>query len=99
METDVALGPRTQIVCDAHELPFDDHTFDGAVVQAVLPYVPDPIKCVQEIERVLKPAGLAYAETAFMQQVVHGRYDFTRFTHLGLRRLFRRFQEVQSGPV
>jgi hypothetical protein len=34
-----------------------------------------------------------------MQQV-HGReYDFTRFTPLGHRRLFRRFEEVNSGPL
>jgi hypothetical protein len=34
-----------------------------------------------------------------MQQVHLGRYDFTRFTHLGHRRLFRHFQEIQSGPT
>jgi SAM-dependent methyltransferase/uncharacterized protein YbaR (Trm112 family) len=99
VETDVTFGPRTQIVCDAHDLPFDDKVFDGLVMQAVLQYVPDPARGVREIERVLKPRGLVYAETAFMQQVVHGRYDFTRFTHLGVRRLFRNFQEVGSGPV
>ena len=34
-----------------------------------------------------------------MQQV-HGRqYDFTRFTHLGHRRLFKNFEELNSGAV
>jgi hypothetical protein len=68
-------------------------------VQAVLQYLVDPSRCIEEIERVLKPGGLVYAESAFMQQVVHGRYDFTRFTHLGLRRLFRSFEAVDSGPT
>jgi hypothetical protein len=54
---------------------------------------------VDEIHRVLKQNGLVYAETPFMQQVHMGQYDFTRFTHLGHRRLFRRFDEVESGPV
>jgi len=46
---------------------------------------------------VLKRQGLVYADTPFMQQV-HGRqYDFERFTYLGHRRLFRRFEEVDSG--
>ncbi len=99
VETDVAFGPRTKIICDAHDLPFDDHMVDGVVIQAVLQYVPDPARCVQEIERVLKPDGLVYAETAFMQQVVHGPYDFMRFTHLGVRRLFHRFGELRSGPM
>ena len=34
IETDVALGPRTQLICDAHDLPFGDETLDGVVVQA-----------------------------------------------------------------
>jgi SAM-dependent methyltransferase/uncharacterized protein YbaR (Trm112 family) len=99
IETDVCFGPRTQVICDAHDLPFEDGTFDGVVAQAVLQYVVDPARCVQEIERVLKPGGLVYVESAFMQQVVQGRYDFTRFTHLGLRRLFRNFREIESGPA
>lgn len=99
VETDVSFGPRTQLICDAHDLPFADNAFDGVVAQAVLQYVADPSQCVQEIGRVLKPGGLVYADCAFMQQVVHGRYDFTRFTHLGLRRLFRNFEEVASGPT
>jgi hypothetical protein len=34
-----------------------------------------------------------------MQQVHMGRYDFTRFTHLGHRRLFRKFEEIESGAA
>ena len=34
-----------------------------------------------------------------MQQVHGGRYDFTRFTHLGQRHLFREFAEIDSGVV
>jgi hypothetical protein len=32
-----------------------------------------------------------------MQQVHLGAYDFTRFTYVGHRRLFRRFEELRSG--
>lgn len=99
VETDVSFGPRTQLICDAHQLPFETQSFDGVIAQAVLQYVLEPAQCIREIERVLKPRGLVYVESAFMQQVVHGRYDFCRFTHLGLRRLFRDFVELDSGPV
>lgn len=98
MQTDVAIGPHTQLVCDGHDLPFADGTFDGVVAQAVLEHVLDPARCVAEMHRVLGPDGLVYAETPFMQQVHEGRYDFTRFTQLGHRRLFRYFAEVASGP-
>jgi SAM-dependent methyltransferase len=99
VETDVAFGPRTQLISDAHDIPFASAVFDAVVVQAVLQYLVEPARSVDEIHRVLKPGGLVYAESAFMQQVVLGRYDFARFTHLGHRRLFRRFEEVDSGVV
>ena len=49
--------------------------------------------------RVLKYDGLVYAETPFMQQVHMGKYDFHRFTHLGHRRLFRDFSQIESGVM
>jgi SAM-dependent methyltransferase len=97
IETDVYFGKRTGLICDAHDLPFADASIDGVVVQAVLEHVLDPYRCVQEIHRVLKPDAPVYAETPFMQQVHVARYDFTRFSHLGHRRLFREFAEVDSG--
>jgi SAM-dependent methyltransferase len=97
VETDVSFGPRTMLICDAHDIPFKGETFDGAIAQAVLEHVADPYRCVEEIFRVLRPNGTIYAETPFMQQV-HGKcFDFTRFTDRGHRRLFRRFKEVRSG--
>ncbi len=99
VETDVSFGVRTELICDAHDIPFEDSSLDGVIVQAVLEHVVDPYRCVEEIHRVLKQGGLVYAETPFMQQVHLGRYDFTRFTHLGHRRLFRHFEEVSSGVV
>jgi hypothetical protein len=47
----------------------------------------------------LKLSGIIYAETPFMQQVHMRQYDFTRYTHLGHRRLFRNFEEIKSGPT
>lgn len=99
VESDVAFGPRVSIIFDAHDIPFKEDSFDAVIIQAVLEHVVDPARCVDEIYRVLKKDGLVYAETPFMQQVHLGRYDFTRFTHLGHRRLFRKFEEVESGAV
>jgi SAM-dependent methyltransferase len=97
--TDVSHGPLTALICDAHDIPFEDETFDGVIAQAVLEHVVDPSRCVEEIYRVLKRRGIVYAETPFMVQVHMGRYDFTRFTHSGHRRLFRHFDEIASGPI
>ena len=97
--SDVSFGPSTTLICDAHDIPFEDASFDGIIAQAVLEHVLDPQRCVEEIYRVLKDDGIVYAETPFMQQVHMGRYDFTRFTYLGHRRLFRKFEEISSGVV
>jgi SAM-dependent methyltransferase len=99
VETDVYVGPRTQLVCDAHDLPFADGAFQAVVVQAVLEHVLDPPRVVAEIHRVLAADGLVYSEIPFMQQVHEGPYDFTRYTRTGHRRLLRDFDELSSGAV
>jgi SAM-dependent methyltransferase len=96
---DVYASPYTLIVADAHHLPFEDGTFDGVWIQAVLEHVLDPDVVVSEIHRVLAPNGVVYADTPFMQQVHEGAFDFTRFTLSGHRWLFRKFHHISSGSV
>ncbi len=95
--TDVMFGEKVSIICDGHDLPFADSSFDGIISNAVLEHVADPVRCVEQFHRVLKPGGYVYAETPFMQQVHLRQFDFTRFTFLGHRRLFRRFATIQTG--
>jgi SAM-dependent methyltransferase len=97
--TDVYASTMTDIIADGHSLPFRDGVFDAVVIQAVLEHVLDPSVVVAEIHRVLRPGGVVYAETPFMQQVHMGAYDFTRFTKSGHRWLFRRFEEIEAGAV
>jgi uncharacterized protein YbaR (Trm112 family) len=99
VESDVVFGPRTGLICDAHDIPFEGESFDGVIIQGVLSWLLDPARCVAEIHRVLKADGLVYAETPFMQQVTGGSTDFFRFSQLGHRRLLRRFSEISSGPA
>lgn len=99
VESDVYWGPRTNLMCDAHGIPFKNNSMDAVIIQAVLEHVKEPHRCVEEINRVLKNNGLVYSETPFIQQVHMGKYDFTRFTHLGHRCLFRKFRELESGPA
>ncbi len=95
--TDVYASPNTHLVTDAHHLPFADAVFDGVWITAVLEHVLEPQSVVDEIWRVLKPTGLVYAETPFMQQVHERAFDFTRFTASGHRWLFRRFEQIDAG--
>jgi SAM-dependent methyltransferase len=97
LESDIFVGDRTNLCCDAHQLPLADESIDGVLIQAVLGQTLDPWRCVGEIKRVLKRDGLVYAETPYVQQNAGGAYDFNRFTPLGHRRLFREFEEIRSG--
>ena len=96
---DVYASPWTQFLADGHSIPLPDASVDAVWVQAVLEHVLDPRQVVAEIERVLRPEGLVYAETPFLQQVHEGPFDFTRFTESGHRWLFRRFDRMDSGVV
>jgi SAM-dependent methyltransferase len=94
---DIYATPFVQFVADAHRIPMRDESCDAVIVQAVLEHVLQPADVVAEIWRVLRPDGLVYAETPFMQQVHEAAYDFTRFTESGHRYLFRRFDGISSG--
>lgn len=94
---DIFQSPTVDVVCDGHYLPFAAESYDGVLIQAVLEHVVEPQKVVAEIFRVSKPNGIVYAETPFMQQVHEGAYDFTRYTVLGHRYLFKHFELIAQG--
>jgi ubiquinone/menaquinone biosynthesis C-methylase UbiE len=96
---DIYRSPLTQFIADAHQIPIASGSADAVLVQAVLEHVLDPPRVVEEIRRVLRPGGLVYAETPFLQQVHAGPYDFVRYTSSGHRYLFRAFEEISAGAV
>ena len=96
---DIVPTENVQVVADAHRIPLATGSVDAVVVQAVLEHVLDPHQVVSEIHRVLRPDGVVYAETPFMQQVHAGAFDFTRFSDSGHRWLFRRFSQLDRGVV
>ena len=96
---DIYPSDYTTFVADAHRLPLATGSVDAVWIQAVLEHVIDPQTVVGEIHRVLKPEGLVFADTPFMQQVHEGAYDFTRFTLNGHRWLFKRFALIDAGYV
>jgi len=56
------------VLGDAQQLPFKDDSADVVVSRGTLIFVPDIGKCLREVDRILKPTGVAF---------LGGRYVFT----------------------
>ncbi len=54
-------GSLRALAADAHQLPFEDNSFDLVILSDVLEHVKKPGIVVQEVDRVLRPGGLLYA--------------------------------------
>ena len=54
---------------DAQALPFGDRTFDAAIMALVIIFVPDPVKALSEMARVVRPSG---SVAAYMWDMVGG---------------------------
>lgn len=57
-------------VADVHKLPFADDTFDVAFAHQVLQHLPDPVKALQEMRRVVKPGGIVAVRDNYMAGTV-----------------------------
>ncbi|RLD29786.1 MAG: SAM-dependent methyltransferase [Bacteroidetes bacterium] len=52
------LSPLADVKADICNLPFNDNEFDVILCNHVLEHIPDDIKAMQELYRVLKPRGI-----------------------------------------
>lgn len=56
------------IVMDGHSLDFADNSFDRIILHLILAVIPDPVACLRESERVLKPGGHIVVFDKFVQK-------------------------------
>jgi len=49
---------RVDYVCDASAIPVPDASFDAIISTEMLEHVPEPIRVVKEIGRILRPGGI-----------------------------------------
>lgn len=47
----------TPLVASAHDLPFREATFDAATMIAVMGEIPEPVRALREVRRILQPGG------------------------------------------
>lgn len=88
---------KTDIIADAHRLPFVNESFELVICRFVLEHVCNPQKVVSEIHRVLKQGGTVYVDVPLLYPHHDSPADFHRFTLPGLKELMSDFSEVESG--
>ncbi len=70
---EAGLADRVRfVVGDAQKMPFPDDHADVIVSRGTLVFIPDLAKCLREVDRVLKPTGVAF---------LGGRYVYTPQVH------------------
>ena len=100
--TNVNIGsfPNVDVVADAHALPYADGSVHAVYCEAVIEHLYDPQQAVKEMLRVLKPGGMVFAATPFMQPYHGYPHHYQNFTLQGQENLFQRagFHLLDSGP-
>lgn len=85
------------LVMDGHELQLPSDSFDAVILHLILAVIPDPVACVREAARVLKPGGRAVVFDKFVPD--GGRPSLARrIANLPARVLFTDINR-QLGPL
>ena len=92
VEVEYAIFRHTDIVADAHELPFDDESFGSIVVMNAFEHYREPHKVTAELYRILKPEGKVLIHTAFLQPQHERPWHFFNCTRYGLAEWFKSFK-------
>jgi glycosyltransferase involved in cell wall biosynthesis/SAM-dependent methyltransferase len=94
IDVDAAVFGPTDVVGDAHHLPFADETFDLVVAMNAFEHYADPPAVVARLHRLLKPGGLVFLHTAFLQPLHEAPHHYYNTTRFGLERWFAEFETL-----
>ena len=92
IEAEAAVFRHTDVVADAHHLPFADAAFEAVIALNAFEHYREPRRAAAEILRVLKPGGRVLVRTAFMQPQHEAPWHFYNCTRHGLEAWFEGFE-------
>jgi len=98
IELEHKIFRHTDVVGDAHALPFRDNVFDHVFAFNVFEHLRDPVGAAHEILRVLKPGGALAIHTAFLQPLHEAPHHYYNATEFGVREWFSDF-EIEKCEV
>ena len=97
IEVEYDLFRDTDVIADAHCLPFGSGSFDFFFAPNVFEHLRRPFDAAREALRVLKPGGKIHIHTAFLQPLHEAPAHFFNATEFGVREWFAGFDDVEVG--
>jgi SAM-dependent methyltransferase len=94
IEAEAAIFRNTDVVANAHKLPFMDNIFSAVIAMNAFEHYDSPHVAAREIYRVLRPGGKVLIHTAFLQPLHEPPYHFYNCTEFGLRNWFKNFERA-----
>ena len=76
----LSLTKKPDVQSDATALPFQESIFDCVICSELLEHVPDPVRVIAEIRRVLKKSGEALICVPFSFPIHADPSDYGRYT-------------------
>ena len=81
---------RIDVLYDGVNIPFETDYFDSVVCFEVLQVIFEPENFLKEINRILKPGGIALFTIPFIWDEHEQPYDFARYSSFGLKHIFEK---------
>lgn len=91
VELEHKIFSTTDVVGDAHRMPFCDGVFDTVIAMNVFEHLHAPHVAAAEIFRILKPGGRVVIHTAFLQPLHEAPHHYYNATEFGVRNWFSPF--------
>jgi len=83
----ISLAVAPDILADGAHIPLAAEAIDTVFCNATLEHVNNPLQVMQELSRVLRPAGVLLLGVPFLYRIHSAPNDFWRFTEYQVRRM------------
>ena len=85
--SDFELRSAVDVQLDSSAIPFADESFDVVLMTEVIEHVPDSVRTLKEVSRILKSGGILLITWPFLHPLHEIPHDYTRLTEFGMQHL------------